>query len=86
MKSTGEGNLKKMLCNGKMTEVHLRLLIKIARALKDDEFATHAAADTFPKVKLGAPEIAIKEGFWKIALEAAAKVGLVTPQAMPKAA
>ncbi len=38
---TSEGNLKRMLIDGKMTDVHLRLLIKIAKNAGHEEF--HAA-------------------------------------------
>jgi hypothetical protein len=78
LKSTGEGNLKKMLCGGRMTDAHLRILLKVARAVKEDEFITHYEASTFPKVKMSPEEIGLKEAFWGIAMEACAKVGLVT--------
>ncbi|HVK62776.1 MAG TPA: hypothetical protein VM432_14560 [Bdellovibrionales bacterium] len=78
LKSTGEGNLKKMLVGGKMTEVHLRVLLKIARAVSEDDFIKHCEADDFPKVKFSPPETAIKEGFWPVACEACCKVGLLT--------
>lgn len=86
LRATGEGNLKKMLVGGKMTEVHLRMLLKVARAVKDDEFATHCEADTFPKVKFSPPEAALKEGFWGVCTEACAKVGLITATGAAKKA
>jgi len=78
LKSTGEGNLKKMLVGAKMSEAHLRLLVKVARATKEDEFAAHIEADTFPKVKFAPAETTIKEGFWTVCTDACAKVGLLT--------
>jgi hypothetical protein len=81
LKSTNEGGLKKMLVGGKMTETHLRLLLKVVRAVNETEFITHCEADSFPKVKMGAPEIAIKESFWGTCLSACAAVGLVTAPA-----
>jgi len=78
LKSTGEGGLKKMLVGGRMTETHLRLLMKVIRAGGETEFIAHFEADTFPKVKMVASELAIKEGFWRICAEACAKVGLLT--------
>jgi hypothetical protein len=78
LKSTGEGGLKKMLVGGRMTETHLRLLMKVIRAGGETEFIAHFEADTFPKVKMVASELAIKEGFWRTCAEACSKVGLLT--------
>ena len=78
LRQTGEGNLKKMLVGGKMTEAHLRILLKVARAVTEDEFVTHLEADTFPKVKFNTAEAALKETFWKVCGDACAKVGLLT--------
>jgi hypothetical protein len=78
LKSTGEGNLKKMLVGGKMTEVHLRMLLKVARAVPEADFITLFETDAFPKVKMNGPEQAIKEGFWAVIGEACCKVGLLT--------
>lgn len=86
LKSTNEGGLKKMLVGGRMTENHLRMLLKIVRAVNEGDFITHVEADSFPKVKLVAAELALKEGFWSVCLDACAKVGLVTPQQQLKAA
>ena len=80
LRATGEGNLKKMLVGGKMTETHLRLLLKIARAVTEDEFVTHLEADSFPKVKFSPPEAAIKESFWTTCADACIKFGLLTAQ------
>ncbi len=77
LKSTGEGNLKKMLVGGTMTDNHLRLLLKIARAVSDDDFAGHAEGDLFPKVKMSPAESAIKESFWSVCLGACVKLGLL---------
>ena len=78
LRATGEGNLKNMLVGGRFTEVHLRLLLKVARAVNETEFATHCEAETFPKVKMNPAESAMKEAFWGIACEACTKVGLMT--------
>jgi hypothetical protein len=61
-----------------MTENHLRLLLKVVRAVGEDEFIRLLESDSLPKVKLSAAEIGIKEGFWGASLEACAKVGLVS--------
>lgn len=79
LRATGEGNLKKMLVGGKMTDAHLRLLLKVARAVTEADFIVHFEADSFPKVKFNAGELAIKETFWVVSAEACAKVGLLQP-------
>lgn len=86
LKSTGEGNLKKMLLGGRMTEAHLRILLKVVRAVSEDEFVTHFEAATYPKIKLSAAEIELKETCWPVCTEACAKVGLLTPGSAKKAA
>lgn len=86
LKSTNEGGLKKMLVGGRMTDNHLRMLLKVVRAVGENDFITHYEADSFPKVKMVASELALKEGFWSVCLEACAKVGLVTPGQQSKAA
>ncbi len=78
LRATNEGNLKNMLVGGKMTEVHLRLLLKVVRAVKEDEFVTHWEASSFPKVKMNAGELVLKETFWGICGEAGSKVGLLS--------
>lgn len=80
LKTTNEAGLKGMLLGGKMTETHLRLLLKVVRAVPEAEFITHFEADTFPKVKMAAADLAIKEQFWKVCTDACAKVGLISAQ------
>ena len=78
VKSTNEGNLKKMLVGAKFTEAQFRIFLKIARACNETEFTDHATAGTFPKIKLNAQEVALKEGIWNASFEALAAVGLLT--------
>ena len=78
LKSTGEGNLKKMLVNGKFTDNHLKILLKIVRGVTESEFVVHFEQSTFPKIKLSPPEIALKETFWPQATQAFAQMGLLT--------
>ena len=78
LRATNEGNLKKMLCSGKMTEVHLRMLLKVTRAVNVTEFITHLEAGTFPKVKTGTGEAELKETFWGVCTEACMNLGLLT--------
>jgi hypothetical protein len=77
LKSTGEGNLKKMLSGGKMTEVHVGALVKIARASTEEAWLAHWEAGTFPKVKFTPAETALKETFYGVCGEACVKMGLL---------
>jgi hypothetical protein len=78
LRSTNENNLLKMLVGGKMTDVHLRMLVKVVRSMNEDEFVTHVEAGTFPKIKMKPEETALKEAFWSVCQDACAKVGLLT--------
>jgi hypothetical protein len=86
LRATSEGNLKKMLVGGKMTEAHLRILLKVARSTSEDEFVNYFETATFPKIKFSGQESPLKEHFWPICAEACAKVGLLTSNAAKKAA
>lgn len=87
IRHTGEGNLKKMMTGGRMTDVHTGLLIKVARACNEDEFATHFEAGTFPRLKFTVNESAMKESCYGVFAEACAKLGLMTaPAKVAKAA
>lgn len=78
VKQTGEGNLKKMMVGGAMTDVHVNMLVKCVRACSEDEFATHWEAGTFPKVKFSPNEKAIQEKCYGVWADACAKLGLLT--------
>jgi hypothetical protein len=78
LRSTGEGNLKKMLLGGRMTEVHLRVFLKVVRSCPEAEFITHCEANTLPKVKLSTDERQVAEQLWEVCCEACSKVGLLT--------
>jgi len=80
LKATPEGPLKKMLTSPKMTEVHVRLLLKIVRGCSSSEFVQHAQAQSFPKVKLNAQEMAVKETLWPLAMETCKGLGLIGPE------
>lgn len=79
LRSTGEGNLKKMLVGGKMTDMHFRMLIKIVRGCSEDDFIKCLEQASFPKVKFNGPEMEAKETFWPIALQSLGNVGLLQP-------
>lgn len=79
LKSTGEGPLRKMLVEGKMTDTHMNLLLKVVRGCDESQFVEHFNNETFPKVKMNAGEMAIKELFWAPCRAAFTKVGLIQP-------
>ncbi len=80
---TNEGNLKRMLVDGNMTEAHLRLLLKIAKNVGHSEFKGCYEREDFPKVKMSASENDIKEGFWAVCKSTLQSRGLIgaTPAA-----
>jgi hypothetical protein len=78
IRTTNEGNLKKMMAGGSMTDVHVGFLVKIARACTADEFATHWDAATFPKMKFTPAERGLQEKCYGIFAEACMKLGLLT--------
>ena len=80
LKSTGEGNLKKMLVGGTMTEAHFKILMKVVRGTTEADFISNFMAGTFPRVKLAAAELALREDFWIPCTDALLKVGLISHQ------
>jgi hypothetical protein len=80
LRSTGEGNLRKMLIDPKMTDKHFNVLMKIVRQCDESQFIEHFSNETFPKVKLSAPEMALKETFWAPCRSSFMKVGLLSQQ------
>lgn len=61
---TGEGNLRKMLCDKSMSDGHLRFLLKIVKMSPKDAFINHLEQGTFPVMKFNALEMSMKEKFW----------------------
>jgi hypothetical protein len=80
LKSTGEGNLRKMLVSGKMTDVHLRMLLKVARGCSQSQFIEHCEKETLPKINFSAAESALRETFWMVCTNALMQVGLLQKQ------
>ncbi len=80
LKSTGEGNLRKMLVSGAMTENHFRIMLKVVRAASESEFIQCANGGAWPKIKLTESERPAKEGLWNVALAACTNVGLISTQ------
>lgn len=77
VKSTPEGNLLKMLKDKEMTDVHIRLLIKLAKNSKDDEFLKAFTEEVMPSMKLSNSEHGIKEKFWPICKKKLGSMGLL---------
>lgn len=77
VKTTPEGNLIKMLRDKEMSDVHVRVLIKLAKNCKDDEFVKHFNDETFPSLKMSNPEYAIKEKFWAVCKKKLSSMGLL---------
>lgn len=80
IKSTPEGNLIKMLKDQEMTETHVRLLAKLAKNSKDEDFVKSFTDELVPNIKMNNNEHAIKEKFWSIAKRKLTTMGLITPQ------
>lgn len=80
LRNTAEGNLRKMMVSGRMTEVHLRILLKVARAGSASEFVGWVNSEGFPKMKMSEAEHGVRETFWPVALAACAGLGLIGNQ------
>ena len=78
IKSTPEGNLIKMLKDQDMTETHVRLLVKLAKNSKDDDFIKSFTDELVPNIKLNNNEHGIKEKFWGVAKRKLIMMGLIT--------
>ncbi|MCM2281084.1 MAG: hypothetical protein NDI61_04475 [Bdellovibrionaceae bacterium] len=81
LRSTPEGHLKKMMVGGKMSEAHLRVLLKVVRSCSNQEFIQYVQSSGLPKMKLSAAEMAVKEDLWDVSLNVCTQLGL-----LPKAA
>ena len=87
LKSTSEGNLRKMVIGGRMTEAHFKMLMKVVRATTEPEFIQCFDSGNYPKIKFSPPEHGLKEALWSVCAESFARVGLLSsPQDMKKAA
>lgn len=80
IKSTPEGNLIKMLKDKDMSETHVRLLIKLAKNSKDEDFLKSFNDELVPNIKMNNNEHGIKEKFWIVAKRKLITMGLITPQ------
>lgn len=84
---TPEQGLRKMLVDQKnITDAHFNLLLKVVRACKVEDFATHFEKEDFPKIKMGPAEMKIKDKFWKDCVTVLNSRGLLNPAPVTKAA
>lgn len=77
--NTPESALRKMLINMHFNEVCFNFLMKVAKGSSEAEFCEHFNAESFPKIKLSAKEIAIKETFWANCVKVLNQHGLLSP-------
>lgn len=78
LNSTPEGQLRKMLVSGKLTEAHFRLLLKMAKHGKEADFIDMFMADGFDKVTVAPRETPLKEFFWSICKDKLEGMGLLS--------
>lgn len=62
------------------SEVHFNLMLKIVRGCDEAAFCQHFSAQTFPKVKMSANEMKVKEKFWSDLEKKLLQQGLMTPE------
>jgi hypothetical protein len=86
LQHTNQGNLKKMLCDARFTDVHLNLLIKVIRNCTEAQFCEMAEKGDFPKVKMSNNEASIREHFWKDCKDTLQSRGLLNSAPAAKAA
>lgn len=79
LRSTPEAHLKEMLVSGPLSEVHFRLLVKIAKSCSEPDFVAGFEGESFPGVRLKPPEIKIQEGFWAVCKERLSSLGFLSP-------
>lgn len=78
LNSTPEGQLRKMLVGGKLTEPHFRLLIKMSKTCKENDFIDMFSAEGFDKVTVTPRETPLKENFWPICKGSLEGLGLLS--------
>lgn len=78
LNTTPEGQLRKMLVGGKLTEPHFRLLLKMSKNCKETDFIEMFLSDTFDKVTVTPRENPLKEFFWPICKEKLEGMGLLS--------
>lgn len=77
LRSTPEAHLKKMMCFGDFSEVHFKLVLKLARGCSEDDFVQAATNDSFATLRLNASELQLKETFWPSCFKKWLGMGLI---------
>jgi hypothetical protein len=77
---TPEQGLRKMLIDQKtFTDAHFNFMLKVVRACNETDFAAHAEKSDYPKIKLGANEIKLKDKFWSDLTTVCSSRGILGP-------
>ena len=84
---TPEAGLRKMFVDNKpFTEAHFNLLMKVVRGCDEAKFTECFDKCEYPKVKMNATDIGLKEKFWADAVTTFNSRGLLAPASPVKAA
>jgi hypothetical protein len=84
---TPEAGLRKMFVDNKpFTEAHFNLLMKVVRGCDEAKFTECFDKCEYPKVKMNAKDIELKEKFWADAVKTFDSRGLLAPASPAKAA
>ncbi len=78
LKSTPESHLKNMLVSGPLTDIHFKLLVKLARTCSEADFISAFESESFGSVRLKSPEIKIQENFWPVCKGQLSTLGLLS--------
>ncbi len=78
LNSTPESGLRKMLVGGELTEVHLRLLLKVAKGPSEADFIAAFNDEKLPSMRYSPAETKIKEHFWKVCKSKLSSIGLLS--------
>lgn len=82
---TPEKGLRSLLIDPQVfTEAHFVFMLKIVRACDEAKFCEHFTVQTFPKIKMNANDLQMKEKFWPALEKKLLQQGLMTAE--PKAA
>jgi len=79
LKQTPEGNLRKMLVGGELTEAHFRILMKLAKGGPEGDFTEAFQNESMGKLRLSTKEAPLKENFWRICKAKLKSLGLLPP-------
>jgi hypothetical protein len=77
LNQTPEGALRKMLQGGEVTDIHFRLLVKLAKGADEANFIECFNAENMGQLRLSAKEIPLKDNFWPICKRKLESLGLL---------